>query len=392
MAPKKPTQPAVDTEALQGLSGAATVDTRSFTDEMFYGAFADQPTTPTGGPPQTAVDAVAAVEKKTGSAAQQRIAAILEAANIDIQNPLTQQWLTLMGDTPNQVLAMLSGPGGDLGLQSFIQQYPDATLVKSTPYTDALAQNAFTTDLAPQQLGEMQQKAAMGGIPPSQFPTTAETGDYEYSESTGAIRYKNGTIVTSDNGIIYDPTANAAGSPQYLREAAAWDEVKLQEWKNKLVTYGYLSKEDAKKPGFTVEMRGGLESYWRAYYVNGGKPLQSAAGAGGGATKAPLVDYKDFSNQIQNDTRDQLRRVLGVEPTEAQVRAQAQYIMRTATDLQTKFRGKDYSSPGSMALTEATEGAISNIETSPYAQDVRENTALRDALANAASVSRSLMT
>ena len=59
--------------------------------------------------------------------------------------------------------------------------------------------------------------------------------------------------------------------------------------------------------------------------------------------------------------------------------------------MQRKFRNKDYGSPGSMALAEATEQAIGNIETSPYAQDVRENTALRDALSNAAYVSRGLL-
>jgi hypothetical protein len=307
-----------------------------------------------------------------------QIRAILIAANIDPDAEFTRQLLLSAGDTPEAQLANLTAPDAALTLRYWVDNFPDVMLNRPTPYSEALADNEFLAAPAP---------VGTGHIPPSQAPPSS-TG-YETSDATGAIRFDNGTIVTADGGIIFDPSRVAPGSAEYLRIAAGWDAATLADWKAKLVAYGYMTKEEAKGEGFTVQMRGALETYWRNYYINGGKPI--SAEGGGGGSQVPLIDYKDFSAQIQNDTRDQLRRILGVEPTEEQVRAQTQFIMRTATDMQRKFRSKDYGAPGSMALTNATEQAISNIETSPYAQDVRENTQLADSLQNAAFVSRSLL-
>lgn len=130
--------------------------------------------------------------------------------------------------------------------------------------------------------------------------------------------------------------------------------------------------------------------HWDNHYING-KPIRSAEAGGAGKQLPPLIDYKDSQAQITNDMRDQLRRIFGVEPTEDQVRAQTQYIMRTAADLQKMFRKKEYGRFASQALTEATEKGIGALETSPYAQDVLENTKLADSMQNAAYVSQRLM-
>ena len=249
---------------------------------------------------------------------------MLEAANIDVQNPITQEWISLMSggaegeDGAKAALAILTGPGGGLALADFLTKFPEAALVQATPYSQALEANAFTTDLAPQQIGEMQQKAMMSGIPPSQFPSTAATGRYEYSDTTGAIRFANGTIVTEGGGIIFDPTANAPGSDAYLRAAADWDAAKLAEWKDKLVAYGYLTKEQAKGDGLTIEVRNALQSYWYGYY--------NAAASRSPQTPQAVEPRRIRSSTTRtsprrcaNDTRDQLRRILGAEPTEEQV-------------------------------------------------------------------------
>ena len=381
-----------DIEALQGLSG----------DQSQRGILADSPLmtelerldreAALAGKVATtsAVESVEQEERNTRRTGNEaRIRAILIAANIDPDAEFTVVLLASIGDTPGERLAILESPEGVITLRSWVEQFEEIALVQQTPYSVALEQNAFEPLGPPPEPSTLgQARGGRTGIPPSQYQIPP--GTYEYSDTTGAIRYPNGTIVTEGGGIIFDPTKNAPGSDAYLRAAADWDAAKLAEWKDKLVAYGYLTKEQAKGDGLTIEVRNALQSYWHNWYIAGGKPIASEA-AGGGATKAPLIDYKDFSAQIQNDTRDQLRRILGAEPTEEQVRAQAQYIMHTATDLQRKFRNKDYGSPGSMALTEATETAIGNIETSPYAQDVRENTALRDALSNAAYVSRGLL-
>lgn len=396
--PRRPTQPNpdIDLEALQGLSGTASPGTESFAGEMFYGAFSNDPVSVTVREATTALNAVDQVE--TTSAAQQRVMDMLETANIDISSPLTQGWLAAMsGSLTGQptgaegwrsILNLLTGAEGALGIQGFLDQYPEAALTRPTPYSQALEENAFT-----QSYGALftPTEQAMTGAREGGSLAPSGAPDYEFSEETGAIRFANGTIVTEQGGIIYDPTADAPGSQSYLRDAATWDEAKLDKWKKKFVALGYMSKEEAKIPGFTTAFRQTLGTYWGNYYVNGGQEIAADAPGGGTGTKPPLIDYQDFSAQIQNDTRDQLRRILGAEPTEEQVRAQTQYVMRTATDLQRKFRGKDYSSPGSMALTEASERAIGNLETSPYAEDVRENTGLRDAMTNAAQVTRSLL-
>ena len=127
----------------------------------------------------------------------------------------------------------------------------------------------------------------------------------------------------------------------------------------------------AKGSGYTIEFRSALQTYWENYYVNGGKPIDSAKAGAAVEEKPPLIDYKDFQAQITNDMRDQLRRVLQTEPTEDQVRAQTQYILRTAADLQKIFRRKEYGSYSSQALTEATERAIGGLEESPYHQDIQ---------------------
>jgi hypothetical protein len=139
-----------------------------------------------------------------------------------------------------------------------------------------------------------------------------------------------------------------------------------------------------------VKLRQALSTYWANYYIAGGKPINSGQAAGG-STLPPLMDYQDFQAQITNDMRDQLRRIFGAEPTEEQVRAQAQYVLRTAADLQKTFRKKEYGSYSSQALTEATEKGIGALETSPYAQDVMENTKLADSLQNSAYVSSRLI-
>jgi hypothetical protein len=389
MATKKPTPEELQAAALQAASGLG--DTLSSwwdtLDEGFRSAYAIGSPSPeeaatAATAPKTAVQAVQKYEQKT--AAGRQIESILEAANIDPNSPLTKILIDAMGDTPEAQLAILNGPGADLTLQGWLQTNPEASLIRPTPYTQALEQNAFSPTIAT--------LPPRGPGPWSTAPPYIPKGDYEYSDSTGAMRFANGTIVTADGGIIYDPTQEAPGSPQWLRKVSeTWGPQEIQREKAKLVASGYLSKDDAKGDGFTVEFRQALSTYWRNYYVAGGKPIDSAKAADGNQLP-PLMDYKDFQSQITNDMRDQLRRIFGTEPTEEQVRAQAQYVMRTAADLQKTFRKKEYGSYSSQALTEATERGIGALETSPYAQDVMENTKLADSLQNAAYVSRSLLT
>jgi hypothetical protein len=323
--------------------------------------------------PSSAVKDVMDVERRAKkNSVLAAIDAILIAANIDPKSETTILLVSQLGDTPNLRLAELQRPESSLTFIGWRQKFGNEILLTPvTSYDVALEENAFEPQVPPSQIG-----------PPS--------AGYEISE-TDAIRFANGTIVTADGGVMYEPGRMAPGSEEYLRSVNDWDAETLRKWKDTLVSYGYLTKAQAKGDEYPIEVRDALSVYWRNYYINGGRPIGSSTAAGGGADKPPLIDYTDFSAQIRNETRDQLARILGVEPTDEQVAAQTQYIIQQASEMQRKFRDKDYGSPGSSALTEATEQSIENIYTSPYAKDVRENTKLHDAMQNAAYVSQGML-
>jgi hypothetical protein len=315
------------------------------------------------------------------------IEALLEQAGVDVDHPNVQALLTGYGD-------MLQDPAlGPALIANLVEQYP---AVPTQAYDQALAQSGFSGSFVPPaQPGGLHGLAAREGLQVAQF-RAAPT--YETQPDTGWIRYENGVLVSPDGQVAFDPTSTAPGSIRWQREVVSgWSTEKVSEWRDRLHKLGYLTKEEAKVEGVDNVLLNALSNYHISRYANGGKPVAgdlAGTGASGAGDKPPLVNFEDMSAQVRNDVREQYRRVYGEDPTDGEVAAFSDYIIRTATDLQKRFRRKGYGGYTSMAATEAEERFIEHLEQSPQAvferESDEENTALRDALQQSVIVANSL--
>jgi hypothetical protein len=314
------------------------------------------------------------------------IEAMLRQAGVDVEHPNVQAAIQGFGD-------MLQDPTlGPAMIANLAETYPAAPL---QDYDRALAVSGFRGPyVAPQPAPGFGQLAAQEGVDVADLKPP--TPNFETQPETGWIRYKNGVLVSPEGDVMFDPTSRAPGSIAWGRDVVSnWSDQKVAEWRKRLHDFGYLTKDQAKVKGVDSVFLSALSSYHISRYANGGKPVAGdLAGVSTPDEKGPLLNYEDVSAQIRNDVREQYRRVFGTDATDGLVEGYTNTIIRTAMELQRRYRKKEYSGYSSMAATEAEERFIERLEGSPQATFLREsteeNTSLRDALQQAVIVTQSL--
>jgi hypothetical protein len=314
---------------------------------------------------------------------------LLTQAGVDVTEPFVQRWIdTVPDDLPVQTMQFY--------IAQLAEKYP---AVPVTQYSQALETSGFTSGteavLAPAARG-----LAGLGLSTDEIRRTNVTGaNFEVQADTGWVLYANGVLVNpADGTVVFDPTSDAPGSPNWLRKVQGWDESKVSEWRSRLFDYGYLTKEQAKVKGVDQVFLSQIRAYHVARYQNFGKALPTDQSAIGGAGEDEFqLTAKDFQAQIQNDVREQYRRVFGDDPSDAELREWSQFVTNSAMKAQKRFerKGATPSSALSLAATEAEERLVAGFETSPEAEllaeaNSDENTRLRDAFAQAARVSSAL--
>jgi hypothetical protein len=306
---------------------------------------------------------------------------MLKAAGVDMDAPEVQVLLQNMSPTALQNESLLQAFAGQLAAR-----YPDAP---STLYSQALEASGFGGAYVP-TLNPQAQPGSPAPLSQPKLRTQPETG---------WIQYANGVLVDPSQGaVIFDPSSSAPGSPKWQREVvSSWSGSKILEWRDRLHEYGYLAKEQTKSDSVDTTFLAALQAYHQARYLNGGKAIASdVAGLidGTGGTKPPLVNFRETRAQFENDVREQYQRIFGQEPSDGELQTWTDFVIRKGMELQKKFRNQGQGSPAGMGATEAEERMIQALETSPQAQFLQdseeENTALRDSLSRAISVTQSL--
>lgn len=314
---------------------------------------------------------------------QTQAESLLAQAGVNVDDPAVRAMLA--EPAFQEILQGENAPG----MLTFLRDAYPAT--PTTAYDQAVVESGFdqVTPYTPAARGLAEQGTSI-----AEFRKSADT--YQENPDTGWIRYPNGVLVSPDGQIAYDPTSTAPGSLKWQREVVSeWSPEKVGQWADRLVQFGYLSKEQAKKvasndPAFL----GALASYHANRYVYG-KPVNGElTGAGAAGDKPPLVDFEEMQAQTRNFVREQYRRVYGEDPTDGEVEAFSDAITRQAMTLQKRFRRQEMPGFSGMAATEAEERFVERLEGSPEATFLREsdeeNTRLRDSLSQAVAVTNSL--
>ncbi len=324
------------------------------------------------------------------SGAKNELMRLLETYGIDTSSQQVQFALSAIGTTDAERLEFLSSQAGTATLLSwsgtpgFAEPLTSYQAVFQASGFDSVPQPLRLTDRKTHRM--MDEITAQRGQP--SFP-------YEYNEETGFQIFGNGTIVTPDSQVVFDPSQQAPGSEQWVRAIQGnWTEEQVMEWRGRLVNMGYLDPAEKKVRGFNAPFLSALREYHQQRYVNGGNALPwSGDGKLGPNAGLPLFDYNDIAAQVRNSVSAQLEQYYGNVPDEAEVRRWSQFVLREATDLQKRFRRKDVSSYSSAALGEAEERFIDDIrqDTQPFREAIEENTSLRDSLRSAAQVASGLV-
>ncbi|HWO71222.1 MAG TPA: hypothetical protein VNP94_10785 [Actinomycetota bacterium] len=320
-----------------------------------------------------------------GPTARQRAEEVLEAAGIDVSHPVIRMMLDA---SPEEVLA---GASDDAFLARLRAVAPSTPL---TAYEDALEASGFGAR-PPIEAG-VTTPSELRGVPPERVLTPGES--YTVHPETGWVMYRNGVLYDPATGsVVFEPNSAAPGSPYpaWTEKVFSWPEEKVREWKQRLRDFGYLTAEEAKGTEVDQAFLDGLRAYHIARYANFGRaiPLDASAAAGGGA---PSLTARDLQAQIRGAVREQFRRVFGNDPSDAELEEWTRFVTRTSLQVQRRLmrRGVSEDRALSVATAEAEERFVERLETSPEAtflrESVEENTRLRDALAAAAAVGRSL--
>jgi hypothetical protein len=311
---------------------------------------------------------------------------VMREAGVDVEDQAVQGFIqTIPDDLPGEVLQFYVG--------LLAQQYP---AVPVTEYSTALEASGFSGALT--QLG-VTTPSEVAGLPREEFVVGAK--GFSVHPDTGWIQYANGVLVNPSQGaagVVFDPTSTAPGSPNWIRSIQdKWSDEKIDEWKKRLVEFGYLTKDQAKPKGIDQDFLDGIAAFHRSRYANFGKAVPtSLAGIPGTEAEEFELTARDFQAQIRNDVREQYRRIYGRDPSDAEVEEWARFTTRQASQTQRRFerRGATPSSALSLAAAESEELLVERLEGTPQAQylqdQAEENTRLRDALSLAVVTTRSL--
>jgi hypothetical protein len=324
---------------------------------------------------------------QTPEAAAADLTSLLVQAGVDVTETFVQRWIqTVPDDLPVETLQFY--------IAQLAEKYP---AVPVTQYSQALEASGFNA--APIVAPAARGLAAMG-LTTEEVRKAAVSGqNFDVNPDTGWVIYSNGVLVNpADGTVMFDPTSSAPGSPNWLQKVQGWDESKVSEWRSRLYDQGWITKEQAKIKGVDQVFLDSLRSYHVARYQNFGKAVPTDLSAIGGPGEEEFrLTAKDFQQQIQNDVREQYRRVFGDDPSDAELREWSEFVTHSAMKAQKRFerKGATPSSALSLAATEAEERLVAGFETSPEAEllaeaNSDENTRLRDAFAQAARVSAAL--
>lgn len=333
------------------------------------------------------------------------LASYLSAAGVDTEAPELQLVLPTLQqrlEDPNdtQIQALLP-----MLAQSMAEKYPSTP---QTAYSTALAASGFTDPFPAPEVSSKPsaiqgiRRGGRTGLTAQELdqarPQTISQPRFETEENTGWIRFSNDVLVDPSSGeVYYKPGSNAPGSPWWQQKITReWGPDKVGEWRDRLHKLGYITSDQAKVKTIDSAFLAALAQYHQQRYLNGGKPVAGdlAANGPGGASEPKPVNLHDFGAQIRNDVREQYKRVYGVDPSDGEVQAWSDYVMRTGMSLQRKFIRKYGSANTDTAATEAEERFVEKIEQSPegrfLAEADEENTRLRDTMERMAMVTNSL--
>jgi hypothetical protein len=325
---------------------------------------------------------------------------MLAKAGVNVDHPDLQAVLDILQaelDDPEQQQNALIKVG-EFGAMAIAN--PEYVAPAVTQYGAALAESGFTEPFPAAQPTEFGgQFSRRRGVDQQDLPREMTTQPkFEQNDTTGWFRHRNGTLVSPDGQVVYDPISQAPGSLAWQRSVVAqWTPQKVREWKDRMVEFGYLTKDQAKGEQVDQTFLGALGAYHQSRSLYGKPVAADAAGAAGsGAEKPKPVDLKDIQAEIRNNVREEYRRVYGTDPSDGEVATWSAYIMKTGMDLQRKFI-REYDNPNTAtAVSEATESFIEKLEGSPEAQFLsesdEENTRMRETFERMAVVTNSLAT
>jgi len=307
---------------------------------------------------------------------------LLRDAGVDVEAPEVR---LVLDSAPEEIIS----PEGQGLVAYFAQLYPSSP---ATAYSQALDVSGFTGPLI-----------GLGTTTPSEVRGVAATQllgpgeNYRIHPETGWVMFRSGVLFDPSTGeLIFEPNSTAPGSALWLKHVQeAWSAEKVAEWRSRLAEFGYLSPEEAKAEGVDRMFLDALQAYHVTRYQNFGTAIPLDLSASAGVGRASLT-AEDLQAQIRGSVREEFRRIAGREPSDGEVAEWARFVTRTSLQMQRRFmrRGVSEGQALSVATTEAEERAIERMETSPGAEFMREsaeeNTRLRDALASAVVVTRSL--
>ncbi len=310
---------------------------------------------------------------------------VMRQAGVDVDEPAVRQFIeALRGQDLDPAILQLY-------VAMLAEKYP---AVPVTQYAQALELSGFSR---PPIVAGVTTPSELRGVPAESVLTPGER--FVQHPDTGWLMYRNGVLVNpADGTVIFEPNSMAPGSPNWLqRVQESWSDEQVASWKQRLYEFGYLTKEQAKTKGIDQAFLGALQDYHLDRYRNFGKPVpRDLSGQLGGTGSDFALTARDFQAQIRGDVREQFRRVFGTDPSDAELEDWTRFVTQTALRLQKRYqrRGASPEQALSLAATEAEERFIERFEASPEVQFLREsaeeNTRLRDALAAAAAVGRSL--
>jgi hypothetical protein len=217
---------------------------------------------------------------------------------------------------------------------------------------------------------------------------------------TGATLYRTGVLVGPDpstgaSSVVFNEADPAqVGSDAWLNQVAAnWSAERLQQEKERLVEFGYLSRDALKTEGWNVQVRQAMRAFHENRYLAGGRPIATGE-TPGGVEKEPLpkFDFTQLQGRARAEVNNIFRELYADQPEERELERFSRAILDMAHELYRQ--GKGQLSP-EQAYGEAAYRVQAQQEQTPQAvfeqEAAEENTELRDSILRAVSVSDRIM-
>lgn len=230
-------------------------------------------------------------------------------------------------------------------------------------------------------------------------------------EATGSILRPDGVLMSpvGTGGevlpVLDHTDPNMVGSQAWVVQAREdWDEQRLAQEKATLAKFGYLSKEEAKRPGWTTNTAQALMDYHYNVYAYGG-PIgkgDAMGGAAAGKPQFPDFNFENLQARARAEAEATFMEIYQDKPTEQELERWSRAILNTATELYSAQRGVFNSGDDYLTRSEVySEAAIrtgEEMRDTPAAGiaeerlgKIEENTTLKETLSRTASVIDAVM-